>query len=374
MNLLEIVGWGGNQTQTPTAELPFLFPFPFPFNEFVKSDVVNIYTRILTDVLERTEGLKEDFESLLWDNCLGSENPEGLVTLIAKAMHDKSQLFLKYDKSLKVVRKATSDEQSQITADYKARGESKAGVFLTFDKYTRTDFVKLYSGLEYCTVASLHKSMNLSKAIQMKFKDLRASTGLNDSADVSKQAVELAQHLSKGRDIALDAGDSIDTAKPDLTATKSSMEFIANKQSFYLGLPASYIVGLQSTSSMSDTGKADSKAVERGLRAYYFSIVKPVLEALFDAKTTFKSEDFEMLTTATETLTTFEATSDELISQDNKRKLLNKLFGLPANAKGDKPEVIEPPAAIIPGQDPKAALPGAKPQAVPPFQGKPAAV
>ena len=334
-NLAQRFGFYQGSIGTDT-ELPDIFPFPMAQGHFVDADVINIYERILTDTLERTEGIPDDRQSLLWDNCLASETTDGLVTLLAKAMATKSDLFVVYDKALALIRKATPSEQTQIKLDYATANKSKTGVYITFTKYRRTDFVKLYSALEYCTVASLHKSMNLSKAVQLKMDQMRAAIGALDSEQAVTQAKAIATALSKGRDVMLDAKDDIVTAKPDLTAAQSSMEFIAQKQSFYLGLPASWVMG-DSSKGMSDTGKADTKAVERGLRGYFFAIVKPVCEALFDIKVSFKSEDFELLTSATQLLTTFEATSDELIGQDNKRKIINKMFNLPADAKGDAP-------------------------------------
>ena len=187
--------------------------------------------------------------------------------------------------------------------------------------------------------------MNLSKAIQLKISDLRASVGNVDAADINSQAQSLAKGLGNGKDVLLDAKDSIDTSKPDLTATNSSMEFIAQKRSFYLGMPASWITGL-SPKGLGDSGEATAKDVERGLKNYYFAIIKPVIETIFGVKTTFKTEDFFGLSVALETLKTFEVTSDELMSSDNKRVFINKLFGLPDDAKGDKPEKIEPPKTI----------------------------
>ncbi len=89
---------------------------------------------------------------------------------------------------------------------------------------------------------------------------------------------------------------------------------------------------------MGDSGEGDAKAVERGLKNYFFSIVKPVLETIFGIKATFKSEDFRQISSSLEALKTFELTSDELISQDNKRIIINKLFGLPEDEKGDPPD------------------------------------
>lgn len=353
MGFLNAIGF---RTTQANNELPEIYPFPFVEGNFVKIDVRNIYQRILTDVLERTQGMPTEFESLLWDNCLKSESNDGLVSMLAKAMTNKEDLFIVLDKGTKVIRKATNMEQDKIKKDYEASAKSDTGTFITFRNFDRSDMVKLYSALEYCAVAALHKSMNLSKAIQIKLTDLRSTVGLSDKADVIEQMKAIAEGLKKGLDVGIDAKDSIVTVTPDLTAAKASMDFIAQKRSFYLGLPASYITG-ESSKGLGDSGMGDSRAIERGLKAYFFPIVKPVIKAIFDKDVTFESEDFDQLDSAVRALQAFDATSDEHLSKDNKTVIVNKLFGLDEGEVGDAPEKpVAPP--VVP-----AALPPPKVEA-----------
>ena len=349
----------------PSAELPEIFPVPILQKDFVAIDVQAIYTRILTDVFERTDGIPDEQSTLLWDNCLGSETPDGLVTLLAKAMRDKTDLFIVYYKALKVIRKADGTESTTIRAGYKAKAEpvklddGGLGVFVSFKGYTKSDMVGFYSALEYCGIGGVWKQGNIAKALQMKFKGLRGNIALDDSDGPKAQASELAKGLGAGRDIALDAEDSVENAKPDLTASSSMLDLVAQKRSFYLGLPATYITG-ESAKGLGDSGKGDTKAIERGLRAYYFSIVKPVVEGIFTIKTTFKSQDFDMLDTALEVLKTFDITSDDHLSAENKTEIVNKAFGLPKDQKGDPPKKVETPDPnVVPVPDP-AKPPAAK--------------
>lgn len=329
-------------------ELPNLYPLSVLEKDFISIDLMNIYAKILTDVLERTQGLSDDFQGALWDNCLKSESSDGLVTLLSKAMAAKQDLYLVWTGTpLKVLRKATADEQSKIRLDYEKQAKSNVGTYISFKNYTRTDMLLLYSALEYCTIDGLNKNMNISKAVQFKMNDLRSSVGLTDSSQAKAQALAMAQGLALGKDLVLDAKDIIETAKPDLVSTQTSLAMINEKRSFYLGMPASYITGV-APKGLGDSGEGDSKAVERGLKNYFFSIVRPVLESIFGAKTTFKSEDFRNLNASLEAMKVFELTSDELMSQDNKRIIINKLFGLPEDEMGDEPE--EPVVQIQPGQ------------------------
>lgn len=332
--------WFGWNASTQKTELPEIFPFNFKQDEFVRTDVFNIYSKILTDVVERIHGLSEDQTALMWDNCLASESNQGLISQLARAMSDKKELFLVYDKALKLLRIANESEKQKIKIDYEKAGESSIGVFVSFKNYTRSDMVKLYSSLEYCTVAALSKSMNLSKAIQIKINDLRASVALNDSEGPKAQAKEIAEGLANGKDVMLDAKDFIETSKPDLTAVKESIEFLNQKRSFYLGMPESYINGEQ-TGGIGSSGENDTKAVERGLKNYYFSIMKPVLEAIFKASISYKSQDFRQIDQALNALKTFELVGEDMVSHENKKKIIEKLLDL--DEKDNKTKIAAAP-------------------------------
>lgn len=324
---MSLASWFSFQGVVSDTDLPKIFDFPISETEFVSKDVQFIYSRIITDVLERTDGIPSAAMPLLWDNCMASESSAGLVTMLSKAMEAKTDLFLVYNSSLKIIRKATSDEERQIKDDYEKQGKSSTGVYITFKNYTKTDNLKVYSTMEYNTILSLSKSMNLAKAIQIKLDSLRSSTSLNDSSVAIAQAKTIAKALGDGKDILVDVKDSIETATPDLESAKSSMEFINEKRALYLGLPAQWITGL-SANGLGDSGNADSKAIERGLKGYYFSIVKPVIETIFGVTTTFKSENIESMKAGLETIKVFELIGEDMLSSVEKRSIVRKQFGL----------------------------------------------
>jgi hypothetical protein len=345
---MSLTTWFGWRTSIASEEIPDIFPLAFKKEDFIKIDTVNIYSKILTDVVERVHGMSDDIQSLLWDNCVKSESGDGLITLLSNAMSDKQDLFLVFNKALKVLRKATGPEEAQIKKDYEKSGDSSIGVFISFKNYTRSDMVKLYSGLEYCTVSALNKSSNLSKAIQIKISDLRSSVSLGDSAGAKAQASAIAKALSEGKDVMCDAKDIIETAKPDLTSVKEAILFLNQKRSLYLGLPESYINGEQ-TAGLGATGEGDTKAVERGLKNYYFSIIKPVVEKIFGTSLTYKSQDFRQVASALEALKTFELTGEELLNIENKKKIIEGMLDID---EADNKTVA--PAKPDPKLDPKA--------------------
>ncbi len=295
---------------------------------FQKADLRATYTKILTDTLERTHDLKDVFVPALFDNCVQSESTDGLISLLVCAMVDKAELFLVYNKATKVLRKADNKEAEQIRADYKKTAASPVGVFISFRRYHRTDMLMIYSALEFCALASLHKTMNISRAVQIKMDSLRSSVSLADAGVAAGQAKSVAAALKAGKDVLIDAKDSITTATPNIEPTEKAISFLDAKRAFYLEMPISYITGEQ-TAGIGSSGEADMRAVERGMKSgYFFPIIHPVLLALFACDTEFKSQDFRQMTTANETLKTFELVSNEIISSEAKKEVIARLYDL----------------------------------------------
>lgn len=326
--------FGFGSSSSSSEELPDIFPMPVALKDFVNTDTECVYTKILVDVIERTSGIKDEHIQLLWDNCLKSESPEGLITLLSKAMAQKNDLFIVYDRSTSVIRKATNDEEKKIKEDYEKHVKSSVGIFISFKNYGVTDMVKLYSALEYCNVSSLYKSSNLAKSIQIRISKLRESVSLADSQAAKDQAKTVAKSLGAGKDVLLDSNDEIVTASPDMSATKESTSFVDRKRSFYLGLPESYITGVPQ-GGLGDSGNGDEKKVDRGLKSYYFSIIKPVVETIFEIKTKFKSRDSSHISAALETIKTFELVGEEYVSKENKTAIINSLLDLDNSQTGD---------------------------------------
>lgn len=330
MSLADLFNFSSNSPRG-IGYLPDVFPMAIGSNEFVKMDVVETYSKILIDVVERTQGIPEKLQPLLWDNCLGAEAGTGLVTMLAKAMEQKRDLYIVYKSDVGVIREANSEEQAEIREQMKSKGKSTTGIMVSFTNYKKTDILRFYSALEYCVIATLHKQMNLSRAIQYKYNDLRKSVSATDKKDVERQIKEQAEALALGKDIYLDAKDVIETAKVDMAPTESAMNFIDGKRCWYLGLPMSYIRGEQSK-GMSDTGNADAKAIDRGLKPFYYSIVKPVVEAIFGVSTTFKPQDHSQISSGLEAIKTFalvdEAGGINGVSIEEQAQIVRRLMGL----------------------------------------------
>lgn len=312
-------------TSNQSNELPDIFPFRIAASTFVDADLRATYSKILTDTLERTYGLPKEFTPLLFDNCVQNATQYGLISLLVNAMVDQSNLFLVYVKSVNILRKATAEEEQQIRKDYEKQSSSSVGVYISFQNYRRTSMLKTYSELEYLILSSLHKTVNISKAVQIKISRLRESVSLADSGIAEAQARSIATALGAGQDVYLDAGDEITNATPDVSPTEKAISFLDAKRAYYLDLPLSYISGLQ-TSGIGATGEADMRAIERGLKQYFFSIIHPVLYALFGVDSEFKTQDFRQIESALETIKSFELVSDTYLSQTSKREIVARMF------------------------------------------------
>lgn len=342
MKLIQSIGFRSNFATASVSELPEIFPLGFERTRFVESDVEFLFKKILTDCARRTSGIKPLDERVLWDNCLGNESAKGLISLMSEAMTKQTDLYLVY--KVGILRKATIDEESKIQADYEAKGQSSVGVYLGFKNFKVIEMFKVYSGLEYCVLKSLNKTTNLASAVQMKIADLRKSVGRMDAEPpITTQASDLAKAMGAGKDVLLDAGDTVETAKVDIGPSESAMSWINKRRSYYSGLPMSYIEGTQ-TPGIGSTGEQDARAVDNGLQPYWKAFFQPAVEALFKGtKVKYQPSDFRQVGTTLDALRTFELTTDGLISKKDKQEIIWSLLGLDFEAarKNLKDEELE---------------------------------
>ncbi len=318
---------GTKNTESSDCGIPPAFVFQIAESDSIKADLELTYSKILTDTFERVHGLPDELQPLLWDSCVQTEAARGLVSLLACAMTEATDLFLVYKKDVKVIRVATSAEAADIRADYEKFAKSDKGFFISFKRFHITPMLKIYSALEHAQLASLYKTTNLSKAVQYKMSKMRASVSLADSAPAISQVKDMARALERGNDIAMDSEDKIETAQPNLEATKNAIAFLQAKRAYILNAPLAYVTGEQAT-GIGTTGEADMRAVERCLMSFFNTIAYPVCVALFDKKIEFRSEDFSDIESGLEALKTFDITSDENLSRETKQEIVARFFDI----------------------------------------------
>lgn len=317
--------FSGGLASSGGCDVPLVYTMNLTASEFIKADVLATYRRILTDTCERTHGIRDEQWRLLWDSCVQSDSSLGLVSLLAQAMAMKAEIFVVYIPSVQIVRLATQDEQRQIIADYKSKGSSKLGVWISFKNYARTDLLNLFSEMEFCVVSSLFKTVNLAKAVQFKMNEMRSSVSLADSSVTIQQAQAIATALRTGKDVLLDSKDEITTSTPDVAPTEKAIAFLDAKRAFHLSLPMAYISGQQSA-GIGSTGDADARAVDRGLKQYFASIIQPVFEAVFGVDVEFRPEDTRQIESGLEVIKAFELVSDQYLSAETKREIVARAF------------------------------------------------
>ena len=316
------------KTQTNNwNEIEDIFPLGIKQREFLKADILSTYQKILTDTVDRAFGIPKKAERYLWDNVVGEVDNDGLVTMLAKGMAEKKELYIVYKPSIEVIRYATREEEKKIKADYEKDSRSSVGIYVSFKNYKRTEMLEIWSCFEYCLLAGMNKQLNLSKAMHVKINELRSSVSLNDSEVAIAQAKNIAQALKRGNDVLIDKNDEISVMTVNMDASEKSMDFLANKKAWILSLPASYLSGDQ-TGGIGSTGENDSRAIENGLKQYFLTIVKPVCDLLFGVDCKFKSRDFRNMTTALEVLKTFDLVSDENLSRESKQEIVARVFDL----------------------------------------------
>lgn len=318
--------------------------------KFIAADIISTYVKILTDVVDRTHGIDDKVYKVLWDNCLFGEVREGLISLVAAAMATGTDLYVVYSPSTDVFRQATQAEKEKIIQEYKDKVEKKSGWVISFKDYYKTDMYKIYSELEYCAIDSFHTMMNLSKAVQLKVSGLRKSVSALDSSEAVSQAQEIAGALRQGNDVLIDSEDSIETSAPQISPTKEAALFISGKKAHILGMPLSYVNGELQT-GIGSSGDSDTRAIERGLKQYYHSIMEPIFSVIFENETEFRENDFREITSKLETLKAFDLVGTEILSLQTKREIACKMFDVDFDEELDRldsEENIEPESKQIP--------------------------
>ena len=84
-----------------------------------------------------------------------------------------------------------------------------------------------------------------------------------------------------------DKEDEITNATPDISTDEKAILFLDAKRAYILSLPWLYVTGEQT--GIGASGENDMRAVERGLKQYFVSIIQPVVKALWGVETEFKS-------------------------------------------------------------------------------------
>ena len=319
--------WFTNDKRTEFDVLNAPFKMNLCVEDFVKIKTENLYKKILQRCYSRSEGAK-DAEKIqsLFDSSEKSGSPRGLISLLAKAMTEKTEIAIIYEAG--VVRLADSKEKEQIKKEYEDKAKSSTGILVSFKDYCLTNLVKEYLAMIYYILSSMNTQVGLAKALQIKVAMLRSTVSVNGKDEPISQAKAINEALTKGQSVLMDEKDKVEVLKLDSASVEAAFRFVCSLLASDLGVSLSFITG-EMTSGMSATGEADSNADEYGFQDYFNSIFKPACDKLYGWSLVFVTDDWRYTGTMLDKLIIVENSS--ILSDDQKRIYAER--AIPISAK-----------------------------------------
>ena len=289
--------------------------------DFVDFKVITLYAKILRRCYAKSSGLSDEQAANLWDSVDLGDAQHGIINKVSFAMAKKKELILFKDGG--IVREAEQAEEEQIKKDYEERGRSDKGVYLNFKKYAMTDVLRLYMAFIFEIIRGAWVNVNLTKALQLKIADARKTIAASDAADPMQVASNVVNALKDGKSVFLDAGDEVKTTDLQTQAVKDALSLVYGLLAGELGVSTSFICG-ELTSGMAVTGEADVNANEDGIKDFFNSVFKPIMDKLFGVSLKFKSDNWRRIKEFAQIIPFVETA--EYISEEKKRELLERLF------------------------------------------------
>ena len=289
--------------------------------DFVDFKVITLYAKILRRCYAKSSGLSDEQAANLWDSVDLGDAQHGIINKVSLAMAKKKELILFKDGG--IVREAEQAEADQIKKDYEERGRSDKGVYLNFKKYAMTDVLRLYMAFIFEIIRGAWVNVNLTKALQLKIADARKTIAASDAADPMQVASNVVNALKDGKSVFLDAGDEVKTTDLQTQAIKDALSLVYGLLAGELGVSTSFICG-ELTSGMAVTGEADINANEDGIKDFFNSVFKPIMDKLFGVSLKFKSDNWRRIKEFAQIIPFVE--TSEYIDEAKKRELLERLF------------------------------------------------
>ena len=289
--------------------------------DFVDFKVITLYAKILRRCYAKSSGLSDEQATNLWDSVDLGDAQHGIINKVSFAMAKKKELILFKDGG--IVREAEQAEADQIKKDYEERGRSDKGVYLNFKKYAMTDVLRLYMAFIFEIIRGAWVNVNLTKALQLKIADARKTIAASDAADPMQVASNVVSALKDGKSVFLDAGDDVKTTELQTQAIKDALSLVYGLLAGELGVSTSFICG-ELTSGMAVTGEADVNANEDGIKDFFNSVFKPIIDKLFGVSLKFKSDNWRRIKEFAQIIPFVE--TSEYIDDAKKRELLERLF------------------------------------------------
>lgn len=295
--------------------------------EFVDYMVSDLYQSIFTMCFDKIifpdaeKDFKDKITPSFYDNLSVEGINKGIIKNLAYGIVQNQKVFLVNASAGDniIVRQGTQEELQKYE---KEQGNIKNQIQMDFTKYNQSKALKLFYSMIYWIIRATNTNVKISNSVLVKIAKLRELVAKEDADDVIKQAKEINDAIKRGNSIIADKDDTMERLEINSQATKDALDVAFSLVSGLIKMPLSFVNG-ELTTGLTQTGDSDNLAIERGLKNYYYTILKPCTEKLFDTKTRFTSDNTAKLKTLIGILPQLELST--LLTDDEKRAIIEDL-------------------------------------------------
>ena len=295
--------------------------------EFVDYMVSDLYQSILTMCFDKIifpdaeKDFKDKITPSFYDNLSVEGINKGIIKNLAYGIVQNQKVFLVNASAGDniIVRQGTQEELQKYE---KEQGNIKNQIQMDFTKYNQSKVLKLFYSMIYWIIRATNTNVKISNSVLVKIAKLRELVAKEDAEEVIKQAKEINDAIKRGNSIVADKDDTMERLEINSQATKDALDVAFSLVSGLIKMPLSFVNG-ELTTGLTQTGDSDNLAIERGLKNYYYTILKPCTEKLFDTKIRFTSDNTAKLKTLIGILPQLELST--LLTDDEKRAIIEDL-------------------------------------------------
>ena len=307
--------------------LNLCFDLSLKEKEFVDYMISDLYQSILTMCFDKIifpdaeKDFKDKITPSFYDNLSVEGINKGIIKNLAYGIVQNKTIFLVNASAGDniIVRQGTQEELQKYE---KEQGNIKNQIQMDFTKYNQSKTLKLFYSMIYWIIRATNTNVKISNSVLVKIAKLRELVAKEDAEEVIKQAKEINDAIKKGNSIIADKDDTMERLEINSQATKDALDVAFSLISGLIKMPLSFVNG-ELTTGLTQTGDSDNLAIERGLKNYYYTILKPCTEKLFETKTRFSSDNTAKLKTLIGILPQLELST--LLTDDEKRAIIEDL-------------------------------------------------
>ena len=307
--------------------LSLSFDLSLKEKDFVDYMISDLYQSILTMCFDKIifpeseKDFKDKITPSFYDNLSVEGINKGIIKNLAYGIVQNQKVFLVNASAGDniIIRQGTQEELQKYE---KEQGNIKNQIEMDFTKYNQSKTLRLFYSMIYWIIRATNTNVKISNSVLVKIAKLRELVAKEDADDVIKQAKEINEAIKRGNSIIADKDDTMERLEINSQATKDALDIAFSLVSGLIKMPLSFVNG-ELTTGLTQTGDSDNLAIERGLKNYYYTILKPCIEKLFDTKTRFTSDNTAKLKTLIGILPQLELST--LLTDEEKRAIIEDL-------------------------------------------------